>query len=434
MLSVILKNVRQIDPAAGTDRVADFIVRDGVIQPRGHGLNDGKHSGRDESLRVIDAEGLIVAPGFWDVHVHFRDPGNPAAETRRTGSQAAAAGGFTHVVTMPNTVPAGDSPAWLREQIEDPSLSCRILPSACVTQDRKGEKLSDIPALIKAGAAAFTDDGAMVFNDALMRQAMSLANSADKPVMDHAVVPKLMRGGVIRDCPAARKYNLPIFPPEAEVEAVRRDIGLCSETGCRTDIQHLSCAESVALIRAAQRKGVRVTGEATPHHLAIAAEDIPGDDGNFRMNPPLGNRADLRAIRDGVLDGTLKLFATDHAPHTTASKAQGFLKAPFGIIGLETAIGVTWKIMVEEEGLPILRWAAMWTTGPAELLGLPAPSLAPGRAADFVLLDARTPWTVRPEMFRSLSRNTPFAGWALPVRAVMTVCEGRETYCGPSRI
>ncbi|MBP5321527.1 MAG: dihydroorotase [Kiritimatiellae bacterium] len=415
MVSVVFEQVRQIDPAAGSDRVADLIVRDGIIQPPGSPV---------EGLARVNAAGLIAAPGFWDVHVHFRDPGNPAAETRQSGAAAAAAGGFTHVVTMPNTVPAGDSVGWVREQIEDTTLPVRILPSACVTRGRKGGEVADLEALAAAGAVAFTDDGAMVADDRVMAEAMRRARKLNRPVMDHAVVPALAGAGVIRACPLAEQCGLPLFPPEAEVEAVRRDIRLCAETGCATHIQHISCAASVAAIRAARAEGLPVTGEASPHHLALAAEEIPADDGNFRMNPPLGNREDVRAIRDGVLDGTLTLFATDHAPHTVASKSNGFLKAPFGVIGLETAVGVTWRVMVEEERMPILRWVAAWTTGPAALLGLPAPSLAPGRVADLVLLDARRPWLVVPDRFRSLSRDTPFTGWELPVRAVRTVCEG----------
>ena len=423
MTNLVLQKVRIIDPATGRDVTTDLVIRDGRIQPDGAASAD---------LPRFDASGLIAAPGFWDVHVHFRDPGNALAETRRTGSEAAAAGGFTHVVTMPNTSPAGDSVAWLREQTEDAALPVRILPSACITRGRQGVEVADLETLAAAGASSFTDDGAMVVCDDVMRAAMRRAQALNKPVMDHAVVPAIAKDGVIRDCPTARRCNLPVFPAAAETEAVSRDIRLCRETGCATHIQHISCAGSVAAIRAARAEGLPVTGEASPHHLALAAEDIPLDDGNYRMNPPLGRREDVRAIRDGVLDGTLTLFATDHAPHTAETKSKGFLKAPFGVIGLETAIGVTWKVMVEEERMPLLQWVACWTTGPAALLGQPAPTLRPGSVADLVLIDRRTPWQVKPEVFRSLSRNTPFAGWTLHARPVLTFCEGRATYHHPT--
>ena len=418
MTNLFLVNARVIDPGGKFDAVADIAIRDGIIQPVGASV---------AGLTHIDASGLVAAPGFWDVHVHFRDPGNAFAETRRTGAEAAAAGGFTHVVTMPNTHPAGDSPAWLQAQIED-NLPVTFMPSACITMGRQGKTVADLETLARCGASCFTDDGAMVADEAVMRIAMKRARALRKPIMDHAVVSALAQNGVIRDCALARRYNLPIFPPEAETEAVARDIRLCRETGCALNIQHISTAGAVAAVRAARAEGLPVTAEASPHHLAIAAEDIPLDDGNYRMNPPLGTRADVRAIRAGVLDGTLSLFATDHAPHAAETKSKGFLHAPFGVIGLETAIGVTWKIMVEEEHMPVTDWVARWTTGPAALLGAPAPSLAPGTHADLVLIDPNTPWRVDPETFRSLSRNTPFADWTLPARSVLTVCEGRTTF------
>lgn len=422
MTNLVLTHARVLDPASGTDASADLIIRDGVIQPPG---------ATAEGLPRIDAHGLIAAPGLWDVHVHFRDPGNAFAETRRTGARAAAAGGFTRVVTMPNTNPAGDSPQWVREQLED-NLPVTILPSACITVSRQGRVVADLESLARAGACCFTDDGAMVADDAVMRAAMLRARVLGRPVMDHAVVSAIARNGMIRDCETARRYNLPVFPPEAEGEAVARDIRLCRETGCTLDIQHISTAGAVEAVRAARAEGLPVFAEASPHHLALAAEDIPLDDGNYRMNPPLGNRDDVRAIRQGVLDGTISLFATDHAPHAADTKSNGFLHAPFGVIGLETAIGVTWKVMVEEEGMRPLDWVARWTAGPAELLGLPPPSLAPGSKADLVLIDPATPWTVRPETFHSLSRNTPFAGWTLRARPVLTVRDGHTTFADPS--
>ncbi|MBQ9432029.1 MAG: dihydroorotase [Kiritimatiellae bacterium] len=419
MENLLIEQVRVVDPANGRDEICDFVVRDGRVQD----------PGRDVSgLRRIDGRGKLLAPGFWDVHVHFRDPGNPAAETMQTGAAAAAAGGFTHVVTMPNTAPAGDSVEWLRNQIEA-DLPVRIHPSCCATRGRLGKEPADLETLAAAGAAAFTDDGAMVADDALMRGAMVIAKAHRLPVMDHAVVPSIAGPGVVRDCPAARKYGWPVFPAEAELAAVRRDIRLCEETGCATHIQHLSCAGSVAMIRDARSRGLPVTAEATPHHMALAAEDIPDDDGNYRMNPPLGTRNDVLAIREGVMDGTLSVFATDHAPHAPETKCRGFMKAPFGIIGLETAVGVTWKIMVEACGMRVMDWVRGWTVAPAILLGLDVPSLSPGRLADMVLIDLEHPWVVMPDEFKSKSRNTPFAGWQLPVKPINTWLAGKSNGC-----
>ncbi|MFA7172810.1 MAG: dihydroorotase [Kiritimatiellia bacterium] len=418
MTNLLIKNVRVINPATGTDSKGDIIIRNGVIQPAGVPV---------EHLTEIDGSTLIACPGLWDAHVHFRDPGNARAETQISGAQSAAAGGFTHVVTMPNTVPAIDTPELIRAQIEA-DLPVKILPSACISAQRRGLELADLPALVHAGAVALTDDGAMLEDDDLMRKAMLQAKALNSLIMEHAVISSIAKRGIIRESATSQRYNLPVFPPEAEIEAVRRDIRLCHETGCPTHIQHISCAASVQLIRAAQCAGLPVSGEASPHHIAIAVEDIPGDDGNYRMNPPLGNRGDVRAIREGVLDNTLAIFATDHAPHTAETKTNGFARAAFGVAGLETAVGVSWKIMVEEERMPLMDWITRWTVAPAKLLNQPLPSLAAGSTADMVLIDPITPWTVDPDKFKSLSRNTPFTGWKLSARPVLTICGGKVSF------
>jgi len=418
MTNLIIRNIRIVDPVAERDEEGDIFIRNGVIESEG---------ATSDRLKEMDGSGLIAAPGLWDAHVHFRDPGNSFAETQRSGAMAAAAGGFTHVVTMPNTVPAMDTPEQILLQLAD-RLPVKILPSACISAQRRGRELANLPGLIQAGAVALTDDGAMLEDDTLMRKAMIEAKALNSLIMEHAVISSIAKKGIIRESEVAQRYNLPIFPPEAEIEAVRRDINLCRETGCPTHIQHISCAESVELIRGAQKEGLPVSGEASPHQIAIAVEDIPTDDGNFRMNPPLGNREDVRAIKDGVLDGTLAIFATDHAPHTLETKTKGFLRAAFGVIGLETALGVTWKIMIEEEKMAIPEFIARWTTGPAKLLKQPTPNLATGSIADMVIIDPTTPWKVDPEKFKSLSRNTPFTGWELNARPVMTICGGRKTF------
>lgn len=340
--------------------------------------------------------------GFRDIHVHFRDPGVPEAETRRTGAAAAAAGGFTCVTTMPNTNPAGDSVAWIREQIEDETLPVRIAPSACITKGRLGREVADLERLAEAGAVAFTDDGSFVADENVMREAMRRAAALGRPVMQHAVVPDLLRGGVIRDCHVASAFNLPVMQPEAETEAVRRDIRLCRDTGCALHIQHISCAGTIELIRAAQREGLPVTGEATPHHLLFSCDDIPADDANWKMAPPLGNCEDRATLRAAVKDGTIGIFATDHAPHPVALKTGGFATSANGIIGLETAVAVTFRVMVEEEGMDVNEWAKRWTDGPAHLIG--------EEPDGETVVDLQANRTIEPSTFKSLSRNMPYAG------------------------
>jgi dihydroorotase len=420
---LLIQRARVIDPAARRNEVADLFIADGRLQPVPATLPHG--------TRRIDARGLVATPGFLDLHVHFRDPGAVTAETLASGSQAAAAGGFTQVVTMPNTSPPCDRPELVQRQL-NPALSVRVLPAACVTTGRQGRVVADLEALAAAGAVAFTDDGAMVSDPSLMTGALRRARKLGRIVMDHAVLPALAANGVIRNCTAAHRYHLPVFPPEAEIAAVEQDIRLCRETGARIHIQHVSCAGSVAAIRAARRDGLPVSGEASPHHLAIATEDIDADNGNFRMNPPLGSREDLRALREAVLDGTLAAFATDHAPHAPETKARGFLQASSGVIGLETAAAVTYALMVGVEGMTLTDWVAHWTTGPAAILGLPPPTLAEGCPVSLALFDVRTPWRVNPAQFRSLARNCPFAGWTLHGRAMLTICEGRVTWMDAS--
>jgi dihydroorotase len=418
----LLEHARVIDPAAQRDEVADLFIIEGRLAAPPAVL--------PAATRRLECRGLLATPGLWDLHVHFRDPGKPEAETLASGARAAAAGGFTHVVTMPNTTPPCDMPELVRRQLDD-ALPVQILPAACVSAGRAGRALADLAALADAGAAAFSDDGGMVADPSLMEAALRRAAQLRRVVMDHAVLPVLAGAGVIRACDAAARFGLPVFPPAAEVAAVEQDIRLARATNAALHVQHVSCADAVAAIRAARREGARVSGEVTPHHLAIAAEDIAADDGNLRMAPPLANRADVRALRAAALDGALSAFATDHAPHAPDTKARGYLRAPSGVIGLETAVGVTYSLMVGVEGMAPCDWVARWTTGPAAILGWPAPTLAEGAPADLALFDMVHPWRVEPERFQSRGRNCPFAGWTLHGRALLTLCRGRLAWRAP---
>ena len=359
---------------------------------------------------------VLEFPGFIDVHVHFRDPGMTCAETLASGVAAARRGGFSAVVTMPNTSPACDAPCLLKRQID---FSPHILPSACITKERAGLEVADLEALADAGAAFFTDDGSYVADNAVMEEAMRRAAQLGMCVCQHAVDPAVLAGGVIRDCALARRLGLPVMPPEAETVAVRRDISLCRETGCRLHVQHISTAEGVELVRSAQKEGLPVTAEATPHHLLLSCDDLERNDANFKMAPPLGTREDRAELRRAVKDGVL-MFATDHAPHPAQTKSLGFAKSANGIIGLETAIAITYSVMVEDEGMTPTAWAHAWRDMPRSILS----GMAQKR---FDALEERTrvivgeSRKVEAGAFASLSRNSPFVGMefdAWPVNLV----------------
>ncbi|OQW97143.1 MAG: hypothetical protein BWK77_02540 [Verrucomicrobia bacterium A1] len=419
---IYIRGARLVDPAASRDETADLFVRDGLIAPL--------PPAPPADAEVIEAAGLVLAPGFMDLHVHLREPGGEEAETIETGSRAAARGGFTAVVAMPNTKPPLDTPervAFVRRRGEEVGL-VRVIPSACITAGRDGRELADLAALANAGAGAFTDDGSTVPADDVMRRALVAARELRLPVMDHAQDRELEKNGVMHEGEFSKHWKLPGIPAEAESRMVARDIELARETGSAVHIQHVSAKESVRLIREARARGVAVSGELTPHHLALIDADVNPDDANYKMNPPLRSREDREALIEAIVDGTLETFATDHAPHSAAAKGRGFLQAPFGIVGLETAVGITYTELVKRGLLDLTAWVQRWTAGPARILGLPAPSLRPGAAADLVLLDLDSEWTVRAETFLSRSRNTPFAGRKLFGRAVRTILGGRTTW------
>lgn len=417
--SWIIKGGRIMDPSTGRNEISDLYIDNGRISDT-----------PSASAQIYDAAGMIVAPGFIDLHAHFREPGNEKAETIRTGSQAAAHGGFTHVVTMPNTNPPADTPELIRKIIQTGHKLgfVKILPSATITAKRAGKETSRLDELASAGASAFTDDGTTVESSDLMLKAMKTAAQLNIPVMDHALSPSLAGNGVMRASKRAEELGFPGIPFEAETEMVKRDIDLAEKSGCHLHIQHLSSGRSVELIRAGKAKGSRVSAEATPHHIALSIDDIKSDDANFKMNPPLGTPEDCWNIINGIVDGTIEAFATDHAPHTAEDKAKGFLNAPFGIIGLETAVGITYTVLVKSGIMNIMDWIARWTSGPAKIIKLTNHSILKDNPADITILNDSRIWTVADDCFMSKSRNSPFIGKTLICKPAAVLIDGRLTF------
>jgi dihydroorotase len=417
-----IRNGRLVDPVTGRDEVADLYIEDGCIRSAPPGSGGG--------FVDIDAKGLVVVPGLIDLHTHFREPGNEEAEDIRSGSRAAARGGFTTVVTMPNTTPATDSAAMVRRTLARAREcgSVRVLPSGCITKGRLGQELADLKDMRAAGAVTFTDDGSTVADGELLLRAMAAARDLGVPLMEHALDPALAGAGVMHEGACSARLGLPGIPSAAEESIVARDVLATERTGGRMHIQHVSCRASVDLIRAARATGLPVSGEATPHHLGLTDAAIDGADSNFKMNPPLRDAADREALRHAVADGTITAFATDHAPHRAADKARGFLRAPFGVVGLETAVGVTYSLLVQSGRMPLIEWLRRWTTGPAAVLGMPCAGLADGAPADLAILDLASTWVVRARDFASRSRNTPFEGQTLTGRAVYTFLGGAVTW------
>lgn len=415
MTTLLIRKGRVLDPSTGEDRERDLWVIDGRIAPAGFTAP----SAADET---IDAAGLIVMPGLVDVHVHLREPGNEAAETIATGCAAALAGGFTSVVCMPNTTPALDSPAMLRSVLaKAQSSGPHLYAMGAITIGRQGRELAPLEEMAAAGAVGFTDDGSGVQDEATLRDALRRCAALRLRLAEHCEVAALCEGGVMHRGAASQRAGLPGIPSQAEAQMVERDLLLAEALRAPVHFQHISAAESVELIRRAKSRGVDVTAEVTPHHLAFTDEDAAGGP-DFKMNPPLRTERDRQALIDGVAEGVLNIIATDHAPHTAEAKSKGFLKAPFGVIGLETAVAVAWTVLVATGRLTPLQLVERMSAAPARAFKLNAGTLSPGAPADITLFDPTREWTVDPAQFLSRSRNSPFAGrtlTGLPVGAVV---------------
>ncbi len=420
--SLLIRGGRVIDPASGRDEIADLLVLDGRISE--------KTAPPDKSVPVLDAAGLIVAPGLIDMHVHLREPGGSQKETIATGTRAAAAGGFTSVLAMPNTSPPADGPntiALMRQSARD-TACINVFLTGCITVGMKGEQLAPIGSLHKAGVIAITDDGHCVQNNEVMRRALDYARMFDLLTLDHCQDYPLSAGGVMHEGYWSTVLGLPGWPRIAEDIIVARDILLAELTGARIHLQHLSSAGSVRLVREAKSRGVPVSAEAMPHHLALTDAAIEGFDTRFKMNPPLREKSDQEALLAGLADGTIEILASDHAPHATYEKEVEFADAPFGIIGLETELGLFIKLLIEPGILTWPQMLAKLTLNPARLLKLDRGTLAPGAIADITLIDPKSPWKVDAEKSHSRSRNTPFHGWDLPARATHTILAGRPVW------
>jgi len=420
---ILIKAGRVIDPASGIDMVADVLLADGNVARIGHGLSapDGE---------VLDARGLIVCPGLIDIHVHLREPGNEGAETIATGTAAAVAGGFTSVACMPNTKPAIDNETAVEfiYRQTDHEGSCNVYPIGAVTKGRRGEELAEMGQMIRAGAVGFSDDGRGVNNTAVMFRALQYVRMFDKPILQHCEDESLVRGGVMNGGKTAIRLGLPGMNPVAEDLMIQRDLMLVEQTRARYHVCHISTARAVELVRQAKAAGLPVTCEVCPHHLLLTEESCSTYDTNFKMNPPLRTRHDVEACRQGVADGTIDCLVTDHAPHALQDKDLEFLDAPFGIIGLETAIPLYIKALIEPGLIDWVSLIERLTVRPAAVLSLPKGTLAPGADADVTLIDPEMEWTVDVRQFRSKSRNCPFDGWTVRGRAVTTIVGGRIKY------
>ena len=424
MASLLIKGGRVVAPEDGFDRELDVRIEDGVIREIAPGLKEAA----DET---IDARGHVVAPGFVDIHVHFREPGGEMSETLETGLAAAAAGGFTAVCTMPNTKPVIDRPELVRAQIAKArSLGlARIFPVAAVSVASQGDVLVDFAELVEAGAVAFTDDGRPVKTAGLLRQALERTLDLGTPISDHCEDASLSSGGVINEGPVAAQLGVRGIPGASEDVCVARDLVIAEATGGRLHIAHLSTARSLDMVRQAKRRGIRVTCEVAPHHFALTDEAVLTYGTNAKMNPPLRSAADVAAIRAGIADGTVDAIATDHAPHAAELKAKPLGgDAPFGILGLETALGLSLTELVHPGLISVWHMVSLLSCGPARVINQPLGRLRGGGAADITIFNPNLEWTYRTAEGRSKSRNSPFDGRTFRGAVTATIVAGRVVY------
>lgn len=426
MKPLLIRGGRLVDPASGVDAPRDVLIRDGRIVAI---EKPGTVKAADADL--FDAKGLVVAPGLIDIHVHLREPGQGYKETIATGTAAAAAGGFTTVCAMPNTTPVNDSPEitrWI--QAPERGAVARVLPIAAATRGSMGEVLTDYAALKEAGAVGVTDDGKPILGADIMFEALRVAAKAGLPVIQHAEDTRMTGGCSMNAGPLAFRLGLRGMPVEAESSLVERDIALVRQVkSAHLHVAHLSTKKALDAVRAARKAGLHVTCEVAPHHFALNEDRIGLYDTNAKMNPPLRVEADREAMIEGLLDGTIDAIATDHAPHAAHEKEQEFDRAPNGITGLETALGLAISVLHARHKMPLDKVLALLTCRPAQALGLAGRgTLAKGASADVVVFDPAARWTFRAAESRSKSKNTPFDGWEMQGRVALTISEGRVTF------
>ena len=428
MRKLIIRNGRVIDPASRLDAIRDVLVEDGRIAVIGEKLHV-------TGAEKFDAAGLIVAPGFIDMHVHLREPGFEYAETIESGARAAAAGGFTSICCMPNTSPVNDNAtvtSYIRERAERHAI-VNVFPIGAITKDSAGEELAAIGSMKAAGAVAISDDGRPVMNARVMRRAMETARSFGLPVIDHCEDLHLSSGGAMHEGVESVRLGLRGIPAASEDVMVARDIILAEITGARFHVAHISSRHSVEMVAFAKSRGMAVTCEATPHHFTLADANMPPYDSNYKMKPPLRSACDLGAVTQGIISGAVDAIATDHAPHAGSEKMQEFEKCPFGVIGLETAIGLTLEQLVHPGKISLARMVELFTTGPANVLNMGRGRLAVGAPADITILDIERGWTYDVNRSASKSRNSPFDGRTFRGGPVATIVNGRVVWTAEER-
>lgn len=420
----VLRGARVIDPASGTDGRRDVLVDAGILEAMEPSL-----PGRVDALE-LQVEGKILCPGLQDVHVHFREPGGEDSETIDSGALAAARGGFSHVLTMPNTNPPVDHRGIVEQILRRARAACGtvIVPAAAITKGLAGQELTEMMELREAGAIAVTDDGHPVDSAAMMRRGMEYARGAGMLVISHCEDRSLKGAGVMNEGYWSTVLGLRGIPAEAETVAIARDIALARLTGCRLHVAHVSTAGGVELIRRAKAEGLPVSSETAPHYLALTDAHLRGYDPSFKMNPPLRTEEDRKALKEGLRDGTIDVIATDHAPHAVERKEVELDAAPFGVIGLETSLSVCIEELIDGHVLDWIGLVHVMSARAAGLMEWGGGRMVVGEPADLTLIDAQARWTVRGEEFASLSRNCPFEGRELPGKVLLTVAKGRVTY------
>jgi dihydroorotase len=420
-MSLLIANGHLIDPASGLSAQGDVLIEGAAIARIGAGLTGDT---------VIDAAGCVVSPGFVDIHVHFREPGQESKETIASGSRAAARGGFTSVVPMPNTEPPIDNAGMLEFVIRRARETAviKVWPSACATKERAGKEMTEMGELREVGAVAVTDDGADIASSWVMRRVLEYADMCGLIYIAHCEDASLAEDGVMNEGYNSTRLGLPGLPKAMEEIMIDRNIRLAALARAQIHIAHVSTAGGIEIIRRAKARGLPVTCDTAPHYWTLTDDAVTTFNTNAKMKPPLREAEDVAAIRAGIADGAIACIATDHAPHTVTEKDVEFQIAPFGVIGLETALGLTITELVEPGVIVLERAVELLTTAPARILNLPVGCLREGGPADVTIFDPRAEWTVDPEQFASLSRNTPFAGRTLRGLVKTTICDGKIVY------